>query len=314
MRIPNKHLSKLIVWIISGDILASSCVSPYEFMLDEENQTIDDLNKFGGIKIDLTQDEKEYLRYLNKLAYEIIVNKNTAYEFSKDPNRFYSAGRVGAIPPVLEDVEPTIHRIAMALSDDEVLNAIESKDVKRYILTLYDKGYLEKYDVESNLYSEEDKITILKSLGYSDVDIASKQYIVPGVAVVLFLCVAVCVSCATIMYTAVGAVNIGVGMTIVATIAAVFDFKVSGIGYYDLFEDESWDIWILKEDADIDIKTSSELEEMIGDVLEAYSIIYEKEMQNVDVEKLKNTIILNTEKANEQIVKKLNANIDGEGF
>ena len=78
MRKPNKHLTRLVVWTISGSLLSSSCTG---YMQDYDQElTTQKLADIGcaAIKVEMSDDQLSYYNYLSEIANKILTDREFA--------------------------------------------------------------------------------------------------------------------------------------------------------------------------------------------------------------------------------------------
>lgn len=291
----NKNVTRLVAWTLSGSILTSSCtnISPdFEDGMIKTTKLAD--IGIATIAIPISPERAEYFDFLNKLANDIIENPQKAKEFVSNPNSYIRTRGFSYEVTLDEELE----NITKALADDEINTAIKNNDIKKYLLLLHKKGFLNTTSNEYNsLLTLDEKKQILNSIGVDTSDL-SDDIIVSAFAVavaVVYVAGAV-VSIAAVVYTAAAAFNLAVAATVYAFVSA----KASGNSIF-INNDNNLNIWVLKN-GDYKYELSNEtLNTAVSDVISAYKEIYKEEFQKMSEDKLRQTLNLNIIKQEEKL-------------
>lgn len=294
MKKPNKYVTRLVIWSVSSSILTSSCtnVGTDTTLHIEELQQLHDKGN-PAIRIPLSKEQIDYYNYIADLAQRLISDKEFAKEFNKDPSIFLQTRASANEVQIADDA---LMRITKALADDDIAEAIAKNDIKRYIRLMHQKGLLDNTANEyGRLLSVEEKKQLLESLGVTDIDEHQLQTLAIGAVVFIIYIAVIAVSYAAAAYTAVAAVNLGVGATVVYAVAAATNTKVGVSGSSQL--SRNLEVYMLAENCNKKITINDmELASVIDDALEVYKEIYIEETNAIDLQKLKSTINLNLSK------------------
>ena len=291
MKSPNKHITRIVVWSVSGSILTSSCIDTFPDLSIYENvQHLSDIG-LPAISVNLSKQQSDYYDYISELAQRIISDKDFAKDFNENPQQYLKSIEVD----VNEEIaDAALMRITTALADDEISEAIANNDIKQYLRLMHQKGLLDNAANDyANLLTIEERKQILQSLGIADVNEQQLETMAIAAVSFLFYIAVIAVSYVGVAYTAIATINMGVGLTVVYSTAAATKTKVSGErGYQQL--SKNLDIYLIAtEYNDEIILKDTDLTNIINDVIEVYEELYIDEAEIIDMDKLKNTIILN---------------------
>lgn len=294
MRKPNKHLTRLVVWTISGSLLSSSCTG-YMQDYDQEltTQKLADIGS-AAIKVEMSDDQLSYYNYLSEIANKILTDREFAKEFVQNPKTYLKSRSVDSEIVIADD---DLMRLTTALSDDDIAEAINNNDIKQYLKLMHKKGFLDNTANDyANLLSLDEKRELLRSIGIDNITDQEIQTMAIAAVVFFFYVAVIAVSYAGAAYTAIAAVNIGVGLTIVAAAAAAVKTKVSGAQRIQI--SKNFDVWTLSATSDGTqiILDNEEITKVVDDAVEAYKEIFVEEAKLINSEKLKQTINLNLSK------------------
>lgn len=129
----NKNVKNAVIGTVSESIMASSC-TPYFTQQDEDSLYLESNTSFdlGGIAIpitmDISQEDRNYIVFLQKLAIDIIANPIIAKEFSKHPDLFIA--RYGYNETV--NLDDGMLKMTVALGDEDIYRAIKANDIKLF--------------------------------------------------------------------------------------------------------------------------------------------------------------------------------------
>ncbi len=293
MKKPNKHITRLVVWTVTGSILTSSCINiAPEPPIHENIKQISDIGT-PAINVSLTTEQSDYFNYISELAQKIISDREFAKEFNNNPTKFF---KCKSIEPELQTVDDALMRITKALADDDIAEAIAKNDIKQYLRLMHQKGFLNNTATDyANLLTTDEKIQLLKSIGVTDIDEQQLQTMAIAIVVFVFYIAVIAVSYAGAAYTAIATVNLGVGLSVVYAMAAATKTKVSGASQVRI--SKNFDIYMLSSERNTEITFSNEeLTKVVNDAVDVYKEIYVNEFKAIDLNSLKQTINLNLSK------------------
>lgn len=291
MKKPNKHITRLVVWTVSGSLLTSSCVNIVpELPSAQMEQELSDIG-LPAIHVNLSDEQSEYFNYVSELAQRIISDRTFAKEFNSNPKK-YLLTRSSDTDFDIIITDEALMRITTALADDEIADAIERQDIKQYIRLMHKKGLLENTASDyANILSISEKRQILQSLGVTNISDAEIDQMAIATVVWLFYIDVVAVSYAGVAYTAVAAANVAAGLTIIAGAAAAVKTKVSGFKSIQI--SKNFDVYMLASNSKKIIIGSDEINRVVEDAIDIYKELYAKDAQQIDTQKLKQTVNLN---------------------
>lgn len=294
MRKPNKHLTRLVVWTISGSLLSSSCTG---YMQDYDQElTTQKLADIGcaAIKVEMSDDQLSYYNYLSEIANKILTDREFAKKFVHNPETYLRSRSVDSEIVIADD---DLMRLTTALSDDDIAEAINNNDIKQYLKLMHKKGFLDNTANDyANLLSLDEKRELLRSIGIDNITDQEIQTMAIAAVVFFFYIAVIAVSYAGAAYTAIAAVNVGVGLTVVAAAAAAVKTKVSGTQRIQI--SKNFDVWTLSATSNGTqiILDNEEITKVVDEAVEAYKEIFVEEAKLINSEKLKQTINLNLSK------------------
>lgn len=293
MKKPNKHLTRIVIWTVSGSILTSSCVN----LVPEptSDNSVEQLADMGipAINVSLTTEQADYFNYITDLAHRLISDRKFAKDFNKTPSKYLKSrsNDVG-----VEIADDALMRITTALADDDIAEAITNNDIKQYLRLMHQKGLLENTANDyANLLTIDEKKQILQSLGVTDIDDQELQQMAIAAVVFLFYVAVIALSYAGAAYTAVAAVNLAIGVTVVYSAAASTKTKVSGSSHLQI--SQNFDVYMLSKDGDKEIAfDNEELTKLVDDAIDVYKELYAADAKAINTNRLKQTINLNLSK------------------
>lgn len=189
----NKYITKVVAGLVGTSIIGSSCTG---YILDDYQNVIEaNLSDSGdaAIKIELTNEEIDYLSFLNKLGNDILKEPLIAKEFAENPQAYLI--KYGYDKNI--DIDESLLKLILALGDEDINCSINEGDVKKTILLLKQKGLL-----DSSLYTNINLSTLNLSAR------AAEDMMQPAVAFVPIYMVAIAISYAAILYTAAAGVSV----------------------------------------------------------------------------------------------------------
>ena len=144
-------LSKFVIGTISGTILLESCTNGYylNYDVDEINETLSRTtsaikNTALPINVQFSDEQREYLLFLQTLAHDILTDTATAKSFISNPSE-YIKSKGFACENI--SIDSKLTQIILALADNEICKAIESGNISLYLNLLKDKGLLDTISI-----------------------------------------------------------------------------------------------------------------------------------------------------------------------
>lgn len=141
--------SKVKIALLTGSVLFSSCDKEEMVELKDDNFDFSSKN-FAKDRVDsdelyrieeyFNNDDRILLGALNRLAKDVYKNPSLARQFDQNPDSMLS--KYGIAPGIELNVNSPQIKAIMALSDREVVEALEQKDFVRYLTLLENKGIL----------------------------------------------------------------------------------------------------------------------------------------------------------------------------
>ena len=132
-------LTKGLLGLSSVSIIAASCSS--DGLWTESDENTEYLKSFGdegnaAISINLTHDEIEYLKFLDKLGKDVIKEPAVARQFASDPNAFIQQyGYKGEI-----NLDEGMLKLVLALGDEDINTAVNQNDITTALALMQNKG------------------------------------------------------------------------------------------------------------------------------------------------------------------------------
>lgn len=293
MKKPNKHITRLVVWTVSGSLLTSSCVNMVPEPLSVNK--VDQLADMGlpAINVSLTTEQADYFSYISDLAHKIISDREFAKEFNKAPSKYLKSRSIDIDTEITDDA---LMRITAALADDDIAEAIANNDIKQYLRLMHKRGLLDNTANDyANLLTVDEKKQLLQSLGVTNINEQQLQTMAVAAVVFIFYIAVIAVSYAGAAYTAVAAVNLGVGLSVVYAAAAATKTKVSGATHLQI--SKNFDVYMLSTCENKEITFDNvDLTKVVDDAVEVYKELYVADAKTIDINRLKQTINLNLSK------------------
>lgn len=214
-------LTKGLLGLSSVSIIAASCSS--DGLWTESDENTEYLKSFGdegnaAISINLTHDEIEYLKFLDKLGKDVIKEPAVARQFASDPNAFIQQyGYKGEI-----NLDEGMLKLVLALGDEDINTAVNQNDITTALALMQNKGILDDIsNSDINIkFSDEEIKKIYAEMGI-EVDnefIAQNRYSFAAVWPVYV--VAAVVSQVGIGYNVAAAVNVVAAVTVYFAVEA----------------------------------------------------------------------------------------------
>lgn len=293
MKKPNKHITRLVVWTVSGSLLTSSCVNmvPEPLSVNKVEQLAD--MGLPAINVSLTTEQADYFSYISDLTHKIISDREFAKEFNKVPSKYLKSRSIDIDIEITDDA---LMRITTALADDDIVEAIANNDIKQYLRLMHKKGLLDNTANDyANLLTVDEKKQLLQSLGVTNINEQQLQTMAVAAVVFIFYIAVIAVSYAGAAYTAVAAVNLGVGLSVVYAAAAATKTKVSGATHLQI--SKNFDVYMLSTCENKEITFDNvDLTKVVDDAVEVYKELYVADAKTIDTNRLKQTINLNLSK------------------
>ncbi len=294
MKKPNKQITRIVIWTVSGSLLTSSCVNVlHEPPSCQIEQELSDIG-IPAIPVNLSNEHSEYFNYISELAQKILSDRDFAKEFNSNPSK-YLKSRSSGIDSDIALSDDALMRITTALADDEIADAIKNKDIKQYIRLMHHKGLLENTAGDfANILSVSEKRQILQSIGVTDISDSQIQEMAVAAVVCFFYIAVVAISYAGVAYTAVAGVNVVAGLTVLAAAAAAVKTKVSGLNRLQI--SQCFDVYMLSSNSQEIIIDNNEITKVIDDAIDIYKELYSEDAQLLNLPQLKQTVNLNLSK------------------
>ena len=213
--------SKSLLGLSVVGIIAASCSSDGLWTESDENsEYLNSLSDEGkaALSINLTQDEIEYLNFLNKLAQDVIKEPAVARQFACDPNAFIQQyGYKGEV-----NLDEGMLKLILTLGDDDINTAINQNDITTALALMQSKGLLDdisKSDTQIKFSDEEvKKIYAEMGINVDDDFISQKKY---GFAAVWpVYVIAAVVSQLGVGYNVVAGINAAIAVTVYLVVEA----------------------------------------------------------------------------------------------
>lgn len=292
-----KKTTRLMVWSLTGSVLASSCTC-------NDINIIDEIQEFENhpscaIHISMSNRHINRINELASLADKIVNDRSFAKQIvGKTRGLAQNSTLMFGDDDVIDDA---LKNVIRALADDDIAEAVKNNDVKQYLLLMNKKGYIDdiaKYNDYQNLMSVEDKKRLLESVGYSKIIDKDLELAAVAAVVIVFYAAVVAVSWVSVGYTIAAALNMALSVTVVAYSAAAVNTSVVGEAREKIGLSSNFDVYLLSASSEnLNITFSDEnINNIIKDAADAYSEIFIKDVERLDVEKFKQTINLNVSK------------------
>lgn len=300
MRKPGIKTTRIIVWSLAGSILASSCTCDDIFIIEKIIDTKDSHDSCA-IRILMTKEKIAYLNELAELSSKIISDRDFAKSVVNNPKR-YMRGRSARAAGINMDRDDALMKIISALADDEIADAINSNDVKKYLCLMNRKGYLEetaKMNDYSQLLTVEQKRELLQRIGFHQISDRDVEVSAIAAIVFVFYAAVIAVSWVGAAYTVAAAVNMAAAATVVMYAGAAVKTKVTTSSMAEKYQlSSNFDVYLLgASDENLEITFSDKnINKVVSDAVDAYSEIFIEDARKLNLEKFKQTINLNLSK------------------
>lgn len=296
----NHKLTKLTIESLAGTILFNSCGAGYiyEESAEEINQSLHKQTDtrstdYNSIAIPFSNNDIDYLSFLNELAQDIINNPDVATKFIDDPNVYIkSKGYTGCT------IEPDskLTKMILCLSDAEIGNAIKNQDINLYLDLMITKGYIKNITIEDsdNVLEIADKI---HDLFYGKPKIPNKnlQYLNSSFAFFyLAVVVGVCAVVWAVVAEHVGAANAVVLATVVAQSLGVVTSGKPPL-LENLYNSHYLEIWNIKseDNSNINIVADQYIKRMVEDNITYLKKNYPEELSKYSKAEIVNAVLIN---------------------
>lgn len=297
-----KKTTRLIVWSLTGNILVSSCTCGDINIIDEFNDPDDrKINDCCAIRIKMDEKQIKYLNELAILSQKIIEDRSFAKKFVRSSKK-YIPKNVNSIQTDGINDDEALMKILNALADDEIAEAVKDNDIKKYLLLMNKKGFLDesaKINDYGNLMTVDEKKELLRSIGFTQIPGVDLEPAAVAAVVFVFYAAVVAVSWVGVAYTVAATINMAAAVSVVAYSAAAVKTKVTTSSCVENVQlSSNFDVYILSaSDENINIIFSDEnINKTVNEAVEAYSQIFIEEAKNMDMEKFRQTINLNLSK------------------
>lgn len=266
-----KCVTRITAGLVGTGVIASSCTGFYmaDYQIVDEKLSDDGV---AAIDIPLSQQNMQYLIFLDKLGKDIIQNANIAREFSENPQAYFQ--KYGYTESV--DFDENMLNLILALGDEDINKAISLGDIKQVLALMREKGLFKLNSYNQIELTEKQKQELISTLG---MDQSQQDNFVCGVAAVCVFYVAVAVvSVAAVAYTAAA------GVTAVASLGVYTSVKAYGrsASIQRILDNNSvLKIWSLKGDMEKTyVATNLFIEEEINKALDAIEEINPSAFEN----------------------------------
>lgn len=164
MKKPNNFITKSTIALCDASLLLSSCNGYFIESDMVESVTLSDEGE-SAIEISLTQEDRDYLDFLAKLAVDIMSNPKVAEDLANNPQQYVE--KYGYYEKI--DLDENLLHCVLTFADPEINEAIKQKDGNRLINLMISKGLL------TNNYSkihinEEQLNAICEKLGLNRIE------------------------------------------------------------------------------------------------------------------------------------------------
>lgn len=201
MKKPNKLAVKIVAGIAATGIGLYAC-SDDDLIYDKnENEEAGKMPDNGqvAIKTVFSEEDVNYLLFLDKLGKDIITTPSIARDFAKDPETYTK--KYGYNEKVY--LEENMLKLILAFGDDDINAAISVGDTKTALLLMKDKELLDQGDFTKVSIDDEQRKQLLAAMGVDEVNF--DQY---GVCTLATVC------------NIAGVVNVAAAVTAVGAVAA----------------------------------------------------------------------------------------------
>ena len=185
-----------MVGALSGTILLESCTNGYylNYDVDDINETLSKSstvfnNKALPINVTFSDEQREYLIFLQTLAQDILSDSSTAKSFISNPQEYVqSKGFTCEI-----NIDSKLTQIILALADDEICKAIESGDISTYLNLLKRKGLIDNISISELNQLKDYTSTLNKAMNMSRA--ANQEMVSASFFAFCSSCLSRCCSC-----------------------------------------------------------------------------------------------------------------------
>jgi hypothetical protein len=137
------HCRDIMLSIGAGSVLLTSCVQPY--VVEEFTQSNFAKNEDIGqdlipLDVYLSDEEMQYIQFIQSFAKDIFTYPELAAEFSKNPNSILEKYDVKGLDVDINNPEI---QIALAFGDKEIVESIKDKNITKFLNLLEEKNLLQ---------------------------------------------------------------------------------------------------------------------------------------------------------------------------
>lgn len=198
-----------LISAVTASFISSSCTNsplPESTMVNEHTQLLCDEGN-EAISLQLSKRDVKYLKFLNRLAKDIISEPAIARQFVRKPNEY--AKMYGFKKTI--NLDEGLMKLILALGDDEINASINNEDIIETIEIMENKGLLDNFDSNQMILnlSDEEIRKIYHKIGIN-VDneyVLKKRENAAVVAVALVYAVAGVASQVAVAYNVLAGIN-----------------------------------------------------------------------------------------------------------
>lgn len=295
-----KNLHKIIAGTLIPPVLASSCTSSPYFFEDADIVAINksmaqrnNLNKIAiPINLNLNSKDQKYLKFIDKLASDIIKNPLIAEQFVKDPQAFLAHYKMSDIQINLDE---GLLKVILALGDKDINKSLENNDISLFLSLCSEKGVIAEF--------QKSDLEMIQSLSSQNPEFNEIQR-ASAVAFAAAFVVGVVVAVWGAAVTHAAVVNAAAGATVAAAAAATVTVTLqsgsettSVRSFINERDPELYQIWKLKKGEENTYMILSEYEEKItSDCITSLQKYFPEQATNIDVEQIRQLVALNLNK------------------
>lgn len=291
-------LSNLTIKTLAGTILFESCTDGNYL-----NYSVEEINEFlsGNLKdcnnvalpinVKFSDEQCEYLLFLQTLSHEILLNPTTARTFIENPSEYIKSKgfRKNNI-----NIDSKLTKIILALANTDICNAIQSGNVSLYLELLEKEGLLDRISITELDQFKERSFSIKYNLNDNQ-----KSQIPTSMSAVAFA-VAVLVGAVAVVWAVavehfVAANAVGAVTSVAWKVAAVTSGKKLTTHLDALLATNTMKVWNLKsQDPQLAYMVADEFTSLTVESLMKYFRTNMPEIYTqIDLSILRNAIIVN---------------------
>lgn len=299
MHINDKYI-KIIAGTLSSAIFAESCTHGYylDYPADEINKlaqtrSVDSNSIAIPLKVQFSDENIEYISFLNELAQDILKDPSVAKEFIKNPQTYINEH---GYPIKFSKLDARLTKIILALADEDVCTAIKTHDIGAYLNIMKSKNYIDTLEI-----NDIDRFFLIGDKINFNEDLLTEARIVSAG---LFLGPVVVAVCCAVWAVFVEHVLVGNAAAFATVFSAAYAYnafaKVNGHeNVYDSLLNSSYiEIFSLKdtENLDLTIVMDEFIEQSVDDTINYIKLNYPQLTAKYNEKTLKTTILLNIQK------------------